>query len=69
MDRRRDRFVDSLIEHSCVAIKWLQKFSKYRKNLMTEKPENAPFAKQGYPNLIRECGRTVGSGRVATTIE
>ena len=32
-------------------------------------PENTPFAKQGFPNLIREGGRTVGSGRVATIIE
>ena len=36
---------------------------------MTENPENTLFAKQGSPNLIREGGRTVGSGRVATIIE
>lgn len=36
---------------------------------MTEKSENTPFAKQGSSNLIREGGRTVGSGRVATIIE
>lgn len=32
-------------------------------------PENKPFVIQGSPNLIREGGRTVGSGRVATIIE
>ena len=31
---------------------------------MTENTENTPFAKQGSPNLIREGGRTVGSGHV-----
>ena len=38
-------------------------------NMITENPENTPFATQGSPNLIREGGRTVGSGRVATIIE
>ena len=38
-------------------------------NVMTENPENTPFAIQGASNLIREGGRTVGSGRVATIIE
>lgn len=36
---------------------------------MTERPKNALFATQGYSNLNREGGRTVGSGRVATIIE
>lgn len=36
---------------------------------MNEKHENAPFIAYGFPNLIREGGRTVGSGRVATIIE
>lgn len=36
---------------------------------MTQNLENTLFAKQGSPNLIREGGRTVGSGRVATIIE
>ena len=38
-------------------------------NMMTENPENTPSAMQGFPNLIREGGRTVGSGRVAAIIE
>ena len=38
-------------------------------NMMTKKTENKPFVIQGSPNLIREGGRTVGSGRVATIIE
>lgn len=38
-------------------------------NMLTENPENKPFAKQYSLNLIREGGRTVGSGRVATIIE
>ncbi len=36
---------------------------------MTENPSDTPFVTQGSPNLIREGGRTVGSGRVATIIE
>ena len=36
---------------------------------MTENPENKLFVIQGSPNLIREGGRTVGSGRVAAIIE
>ena len=39
------------------------------KDMMTENLENTPSVKQGFPNLIREGGRTVGSGRVATIIE
>lgn len=38
-------------------------------NMITKKPENTPLVTQGFPNLIREGGRTVGSGRVATIIE
>lgn len=38
-------------------------------NMIIEKPENTLSVKQGSPNLIREGGRTVGSGRVATIIE
>lgn len=34
-----------------------------------EPPENTLFATQGSPNLIREGGRTVGSGGVATVVE
>ena len=34
-----------------------------------ENPENTLFATHGFPNLIREGGRTVGSGRVATIFE
>ena len=33
---------------------------------MTEKTENTPSVTHGSPNLIREGGRTVGSGHVAT---
>ncbi len=36
---------------------------------MKENSENTPFVTYGSPNLIREGGRTVGSGRVATIIE
>lgn len=38
-------------------------------NMIIENPENTISATQGSPNLIREGGRTVGSGRVATIIE
>ena len=47
----------------------LQRKSIFSENMITENPENRPFATQGSPNLIREGGRTVGSGRVATIIE
>lgn len=36
---------------------------------MTENSENTPITTQDSSNLIREGGRTVGSGRVATIIE
>ena len=71
MDRRRNGFVDGFIERSCVATKILktQRKSLFSENMITEKPENTPFATQGYFNLIREGGRTVGSGRVASIVE
>ena len=47
----------------------LQRKSIFSENMMTENFENTPFAIQGALNLIREGGRTVGSGRVATIIE
>lgn len=47
----------------------LQRKSILSENMMIENPENTPSVTQGYPNLIREGGRTVGSGRVATIIE
>jgi translation elongation factor EF-Tu-like GTPase len=37
--------------------------------MMTENSENTPITTQDSSNLIREGGRTVGSGRVATIIE
>lgn len=57
---------------------WLQ--IGYKKSENTEKinifgkyddspPENTLFATYGPLSLIREGGRTVGSGRVATIIE
>ena len=36
---------------------------------MTENPENTLSVTKSSPNLIREGGRTVGSGRGATIIE
>ena len=47
----------------------LQRKTIISENMMKENPENTPFATQGLPNLIREGGRTVESGRVATIIE
>lgn len=47
----------------------LQRKTIFLVNMMTENPENTSFVTQGFPNLIREGGRTVGSGRVATIIE
>lgn len=46
-----------------------QRKSTFSENMMTGNPENMPFVTKGSPNLIREGGRTVGSGRVATIIE
>ena len=47
----------------------IQRKSIFSKDMMTENLESTPSVKQGFPNLIREGGRTVGSGRVATIIE
>ncbi len=47
----------------------LQRKSMILVNKITENPEKILSATQGSPNLIREGGRTVGSGRVATIIE
>lgn len=38
-------------------------------NMITENPENTPSVTQASLNLIREGGRTAGSGRVAAVIE
>ena len=46
-----------------------QRKSIFSENITTESPENTPSVTHGSPNLIREGGRTVGSGRVATIIE
>lgn len=47
----------------------IQRKSIFSENIITENLKNTPFAILGSPNLIREGGRTVGSGRVATIIE
>ena len=47
----------------------LQRKSIFSENMMTENPENTLFATLGSPNLIREGGRTAGSGRVAVIVE
>ncbi len=47
----------------------LQRKSIFSENMMTENSENTPITTQDSSNLIREGGRTVGSGRVATIIE
>lgn len=47
----------------------LQRKSILSENMMTENSENTPITTQDSSNLIREGGRTVGSGRVATIIE
>lgn len=46
-----------------------QRKSIFSENMMTENPENIPFVMQGSLSLIREGGRTGGSGRVAIIIE
>ena len=45
-----------------------QRKSIFLENMIAENLENTPFAIQGSPNLIREDGRTVGSGGVARII-
>lgn len=54
-----------------LATKTLKTWRKsiFLENMITENHENTSFAIQGITNLIREGGRTVGSGRVATIIE
>jgi hypothetical protein len=47
----------------------LQRKSLFSENMITKNPENTPFANLGSPNLIREGGRTVGSGRVVSIVE
>lgn len=47
----------------------IQRKSTFLANVITENLENTPSVTHGSPNLIREGGRTVGSGRVATIIE
>ena len=67
----------SLKKEMCnfLATKWLQKIRNYRENLYFLKrptlkiPKNTLFYTTDYPALIREGGRTVGSGRVASIIE
>lgn len=46
-----------------------QKKSLFYEKSKTKNIANTPFATQGSSYLIREGGRTVGSGRVATIIE
>lgn len=47
----------------------MQRKKIFLENMMTEMPENKPFVTQASSNLIREGGRTVESGKVATIIE
>ena len=47
----------------------LQRKTIFSENMITKNPENTPSVTKGSPSLIREGGRTVGSGRVATIIE
>ena len=47
----------------------MQRKSIFSENMITENSENMLFVIQGSPNLIREGGRTVGSGKVASIIE
>ena len=76
MDRGRNGFVGSYIVGTIVRgykmatkILKLQRKSMILVNKITENPEKILSATQGSLNLIREGGRTVGSGRVATIIE
>lgn len=46
-----------------------QRKTIFSENMITEYPENMLFVTQDYLNLIREGGRTVGSGKVATIVE
>jgi len=47
----------------------LQRKTIFSENVITENPENTLFVTQGFPNLIREGGRTVGSGKVVSIVE
>lgn len=47
----------------------LQRKSIFSESMMAENPENMPLVTQGSTNLIREGGRTVGSGRGVSIIE
>ena len=47
----------------------IQRKCVFYENPPLKKPKNTPFYTTDYPALIREGGRTVGSGRVATIIE
>ena len=73
MDRRGNGFVEKCfcMPMYVVATKILKirRNGVISENMITENPENTPFATQGSPNLIREGGSTVGSGRVATIVE
>ena len=60
--------IESWLQIGCKILKTQRKLV-FSENMMTKKHENTPIAKQGFSNLIREGGRTVGSGRVATIIE
>ena len=63
------------LDWSCRGYRMAKKILKiwrksiFSENVITENPENTPPVTQGSPSLIREGGRTVGSGRVATIIE
>ena len=65
----------NIVRLNLVATNWLQDFWKHRENpyfLKKSTPknlENTPFSTEDYFQWIREGGRTVGSGRVATVIE
>ncbi len=47
----------------------LQRKTTFSERNNTKSPENTPFHTADYFALIREGGRTVGSGRVASIIE
>ena len=67
--------MSAVLNEVSVATKWLQKIRNYRekshflKETTLKAPENTPSNPTDYLALIREGGRTVGSGRVATIIE
>ena len=73
--QKNERSLSEVLTEVSVATKWLQKIRNYRekshflKETTLKTPENTPSYTIDYPTLIREGGRTVGSGRVATIIE